>query len=359
MNDPGLAPLPPYTARGDRHRVTSNGALDSLARSEMSEQPSNWLDRATGAVGLLAGITATLTWFLGDVPRIARLALAAVACGALIVVALPRGSRRRYMYAAVPVLCFAALSILPATRAWLLEREDSGSRALRGPPLAVEDVRPSWEPRPAAPVRFRLSIVVRNRAAEPVVINRALLGYHQGGGAVGGQSDDIWLKDAAVLVHESDSQRTLELSQSEAGEGKFVHPVVAFAKWFAGGSWDQVVELRPQLTVPARGVRVLRVTMPLWLRVDAIRTFEGEETRVKRADRGFKFFARFNEPSFDRFPRILTVTVNATNGGCASHVTILEPGTSTTSSKPRVRAFLDKPVAFGDLCGWSPPAPPT
>jgi hypothetical protein len=328
----------------------------------MTEPRTSSIERATNVVGLIAAVTAALTWFVGDVPRIARLALAAVA-GAFIIYRRAPGMRRyRLLYASTPILLFLTLTVLPASRSWLLEARNEPQAALRGPALAIEDVQPSWDSKsdPSAAERFRVSILVRNRADEPVVVNRALLGYHQGGGNVGGEAEDVWLKDEILTLHESESERLLEIRQSDEDDGEFEVPVVAFATWVVAGIWDQVIELRPQATIPANSIHTLRVTMPLKLRLAVIKKqTAGAGAKLERFDdRRMDFFVRFDQPQFRDFARLLTVTINTTDGRCATNTTVLERGKKGSPLRD-VALLGSRPIEFENLCKWSPPRPPT
>jgi hypothetical protein len=305
----------------------------------MSNQHMSGLERVAGVVGLIAAVTTAVAWFLGDVSRIARVALAALALAALILFLVPP-KRRFRLLASAPLVLVAVLVVLPGTRSWLLEQGEESRDGPKGPPVVIEDVRPAWDSPNSGPAqRFRVSIVIRNRASEPVVINRALLGYHQGGGAVGGASSDIWLQDQVLAVHETDTGQILEIRQSDSPNDQFAVRASAFQTYF-GDVWDQILVLRPQTTIAARSLHTLRVTVPLTLQLSVIRNNEGEDITVttqpgKQAD----FFVRFSQGQYDDFPRLLTVTVNTTGGDCARRTTVLERG-KNPSARPRTSAVL-------------------
>ena len=171
---------------------------------------------------------------------------------------------------------------------------------------------------------------------------------------MGGTAENYWLQDKVLALNESEAGQVLEIGQAASADAEFAVPVVAYGKWFTGTVWDQVLELRPQAEIPPNSVRTVRVTMPLRLRLDTVAGSIGLE---RFNGRTMDFFVRWDEPHFDSFPRLLTVTVNTTDGGCARDTTVLEEGSDRSAAR-RATAFLDRPVKFKDLCAWSPPSPP-
>lgn len=331
------------------------------------EDETSWVDRVKTAIGLLAGGIAVITWFVGDVPRVGRLSIGAVASAVLIlrVTALPF----RVLYAAAPLVLLAALAVAPSTRSWLMERTEEPPR---GPLLAIEDIRFAFDlgadGDPTTPERLRVDLVLRNRGAEPVIIERLLLGYHQGEFVGGGTHGSLWLGSNALSVSESDSTRTVVIPQSEDEGERFIVPVSAFASWLGASAFDEIIELRPQAEIPPTGLHSLRVTIPLTVALET-RRITDQETQTEILDRSQSYSLFQPVPLLEGTPHLLSVTANTTAGACAWRVVEDRQGRITDvdlSLRPRggteegFEVWLDgQALGFKDLCTWAPPPRPT